>query len=88
MLREMLDVECEKSHKFQVMLLDNDQSDEVEIHETDKVDFLRVLEHLTRGGSVFITSKNSQKLIPAFNTKKAPRRKTQKTVTAFYFDHV
>jgi hypothetical protein len=87
MLREMLDNECEKSHKFQVMLLNNDKSDEVEVHETDKVDFIRVLEHLTRGGSVFITSKNSQKL-PLFNLKRAPKRKAQKTVTAFYFDHV
>ena len=89
MLREMLDAESEKSQIFQVMLLSNDQSDEVEIHETEKVDFLRISEHLMHGGSVFITSKSSQKLaMPTFKPKKLPRRKTLKTVTAFYFDHV
>ncbi len=47
---------------FQVLLLDNDASLDVEVQEADQVDFCQVKEHLKHGGSVFITSKNSQKL--------------------------
>jgi hypothetical protein len=89
MLKEIMEINGEKSHTFQVMLLKNDLSDEVEIHETGRVDFLRIHAHLSDGGSVFITSKPSQKqAMPKFKAKKTPRRKPLKTVTAFYFDHV
>ena len=89
MLREMCEGESEKAQVFQIMLLNNDRSDEVEIHETEKVDFSKIAEHLTRGGSVFITSKSSQKLAtPTFKQKGLSRKKPLKTVTAFYFDHV
>ena len=47
---------------FQVLLLDNDASDDVEVQESKQVDFCQVKEHLKNGGSVFITSKGSQKL--------------------------
>jgi hypothetical protein len=47
---------------FQVLLLDNDTSDDVEVQESKQVDFSQVKEHLKNGGSVFITSKGSQKL--------------------------
>ena len=47
---------------YQVLLLDNDASLDVEIQEAQQVDFSQVKEHLKHGGSVFITSKNSQKL--------------------------
>ena len=47
---------------YQVLLLDNDTSLDVEIQEAQQVDFCQVKEHLKNGGSVFITSKNSQKL--------------------------
>ncbi|MCL4429572.1 MAG: hypothetical protein M1167_02350 [Chloroflexi bacterium] len=47
---------------FQVLLLDNDASDDVEVQEGKQVDFSHVKEHLKHGGSVFITSKSSQKL--------------------------
>jgi predicted Fe-Mo cluster-binding NifX family protein len=50
-----------KAPKFQVLLLDNDAADEVEIQEADQVNFFQVKEHLRNGGSVFITSKDSQK---------------------------
>ncbi|MGE5533269.1 MAG: hypothetical protein ACM3UL_04020 [Ignavibacteria bacterium] len=46
---------------FQVLLLDNDASDDVEVQEAKQVDFCQVKEHLKNGGSVFITSKGSQK---------------------------
>ena len=51
-----------KQRVFQVLLLHNYSSQEVELHESEKVDFLRLWNHLERGGSAFITSKNSQKL--------------------------
>jgi hypothetical protein len=51
-----------KPSVFQVLLLDNDASDDVEVQEAKQVDFCQVKEHLKNGGSVFITSKGSQKL--------------------------
>jgi hypothetical protein len=47
---------------FQILLLDNDASEDVEVQEAKQVDFCQVKEHLRNGGSVFITSKGSQKL--------------------------
>ena len=46
---------------FQVLLLDNDASDDVEVREADQVDFFQVKKHLKNGGSVFITRIDSQK---------------------------
>jgi hypothetical protein len=51
-----------KPSLFQVLLLDNDVSEEVEVQEAEQVNFSQVKEHLRNGGSVFITSKGSQKL--------------------------
>jgi len=51
----------EKTPIYQVLLLENDESDDVSVQEAEKVDFLQVKEHLKNGGSVFITSKASQK---------------------------
>ena len=47
---------------FQVLLLDNDVSEDVEVQEAKQVNFSQVKKHLRNGGSVFITSKGSQKL--------------------------
>ena len=47
---------------FQVLLLDKDDGEDVEVQEAKKVDFFQVKEHLKNGGSVFITSKGSEKL--------------------------
>lgn len=88
MLRELIDLKNEKTQTFQVMLLQNDASDDVEVHEAEAVDYLRIQEHLNRGGSVFITSKASQKLdLTKLKQRKTPRNHLR-TVTAFYFDHV
>ncbi len=48
---------------FQVLLLDNNPSQDVVVHESEHVDFSHVKEHLQNGGSVFITSKDNQKII-------------------------
>ena len=50
-----------KTPMFQILLLNNDASDDVEVQEADQVDFFQVKKHLKNGGSVFITSKDSQK---------------------------
>jgi hypothetical protein len=51
-----------KSPTFQVLLLDNDSNDDVAVTESEEVNFGQVKEHLKNGGSVFITSKNTQKI--------------------------
>jgi hypothetical protein len=58
-------VQLKKRNKpsvFQVLLLDKDDCEDVEVQEARKVDFFQVKEHLKNGGSVFITSKGSEKL--------------------------
>jgi hypothetical protein len=47
---------------FQVLLLNNNATQEVEVQKAEHVDFLRVQEHLKHGEAVFITSKRAQKL--------------------------
>lgn len=89
MIRELVEVKSEKLDTYQVMLLSNDGGDGVEIHETGEVDFRIISEHLEHGGSVFITSKAAQKVaFPSAKKQLGIRRKAQKAVTAFYFDHV
>ena len=51
-----------KTPVFQVLLLDNDASEDVEVQEATQVNFLQVKEHLRNGGSVFITRKDTQKI--------------------------
>jgi hypothetical protein len=62
MLKKITEAKKEKAKLFQVILLNNDATQGVEVQEAEQVDFLRVQKHLKYGGSVFITSKNSQKL--------------------------
>ncbi|MCW4025279.1 MAG: hypothetical protein NWF01_09635 [Candidatus Bathyarchaeota archaeon] len=47
---------------FQILLLDNNANSDVTVHETEKVNYSTVKQHLNNGGSVFITSKHSQKI--------------------------
>ena len=51
-----------KGPVFQVLLLDNSEDDTVEVQEAKQVNFRQVKQHLRSGGSVFITSKDSQKV--------------------------
>jgi hypothetical protein len=82
-LKSLVTVKKEKARVFQVLLLDNNEGDYVEVQESRDVDFARVEEHLAHGGSVFITSKNSQKIaLP----KAKPRRNRTRNVTAFSFN--
>ena len=64
---------------FQVLLLNN-KSQDVEVQESEQVDFSQVKQHLKNGGSVFITSKNTQKISCHKNrnqNKLAPHEKTR-----------
>lgn len=88
-LREIIEID-EKALTYQVMLLCNDASRQVEVHETSEVNYSIIQKHLQRGGSVFITSKPSQKItLPKFPEREARQKRCAvRTVTAFYFDHV
>lgn len=62
-LKGLLATKKTKETLFQVLLLDNDADLNVKIQEAERVDFCTVKEHLKNGGSVFITSKKSQRII-------------------------
>lgn len=57
------------SARYQVLLLNNGKSQDVKVQETDRIDFMQVEDHLRHGGSIFITSKRSQKLTPPKENK-------------------
>jgi hypothetical protein len=79
MLKNLTEVKKEKPLVFQVLLLNNNASQEVEIQEAEHVDFLKVQEHLKHGGAVFITSKRSQKLsVPKENKPQQNKEKRKK----------
>ena len=90
MLKSLIEVKKGNCGMFQVLLLNNDASQEVEVQEGKYVDFLKVQEHLAHGGSVFITSKRSQKLpiLPKAKEKELRNNSCTKEITAFYFDHL
>jgi hypothetical protein len=77
-----------KPSLFQVLLLDNDAGEDVEVQEAKQVDFCQVKEHLKNGGSVFITSKGSQKL--SYPKAKAQQNYTRsrKTCGALFRQHM
>jgi hypothetical protein len=74
MLKSVITVREDKPRMFQVLLLDNDESEDVEVEEAEHVDFERIEEHLAHGGSVFITSKCSQKIVASKDKKEAPKQ--------------
>ena len=45
----------ENSHKFIIYFLYDDEDQNVFVDEIEEIDFLKVIEHLNLGGSVFIT---------------------------------
>jgi hypothetical protein len=87
MLKSIVTVKKEKARVFQVLLLDNDANEDVEVQESKNVDFARVEEHLAHDGSVFITSRDSQKLVMPRDKAERNRNKKRK-VTGYYFNPV
>lgn len=73
-------VRNEKPSVFQVLLLDNDASQDVEVRESETVNFLQVKEHLKNGGSVFITSKNLQKIKTRKNRSQQNYSRSRRTI--------
>jgi len=45
----------ENSHKFIIYFLYDDKDQNVLVDEVEKIDFLKVIQHLDFGGSIFIT---------------------------------
>jgi len=62
MLKEPFQLKRQKQRLFQCLFLSNDRSQEVTVLEDEHIDFGKVQKHLDNGGSIFVTSKNSQKL--------------------------
>ena len=77
-----------KSSVFQVLLLKNDESEDVEVQESKQVNFFQVKEHLKKGGSVFITSKDSQKMSYPKTKAQQNYRKSKKTYRLFFRQHL
>ena len=77
-----------KSSVFQVLLLKNDESEDVEVQESKQVNFFQVKEHLKKGGSVFITSKDSQKMSYPKTKAQQNYHKSKKTYRLFFRQHL
>ena len=69
---------------FQILLLENNSSDDVKVQEAEQVNFSQVKEHLKNGGSVFITSKDSQKTLYPKNKAKQNYAKSRRTYGALF----
>jgi hypothetical protein len=80
--------ENKKAPVFQVLLLDNDASDDVEVQEAEQVNFFQVKEHLKNGGSVFITSKDSQKIAYPTSIALVNYAKSRRRYGALFHQHL
>lgn len=87
-MMSLIKVKKNKPRVFQVLLLDNDENEEVEVEEAEQVDFSRVEEHLEHGGSVFITSKRSQKITSPRGERKQRGKKRMQKVMVFHLNGV
>jgi len=85
---EVLEVGLVKKRAYQMLLLHNDSSQEVEVHEDKEVDFMRLWDHLEKGGSAFITSKESQKQRLPKQKRRKKSAQEMKTFTTYFFDHI
>ena len=77
-----------KTPVFQVLLLDNDSSEDVEVQEATQVNFLQVKEHLRNGGSVFITSKDAQKIAYPKNQLQQSYSTSRRSYGALFHQHL
>lgn len=87
MLKDFVEVEKEKTLLFQVLFLDSNGS-QVEVQEEPNVDFMRVQSHLKNGGSVFITSRDSEKLTMPKQKRARQSMKDRGWIMASYFSKV
>ena len=77
-----------KSSVFQILLLDNSSSEDVEVQEATQVNFLLVKEHLRNGGSVFITSKRTQKIAFPKNKLQQNYSKSRRSYGILFRQHL
>ncbi len=77
-----------KSPVFQILLLDNAASDDVEVQEAEEVNFFQVKQHLKNGGSVFITSKENQKMAYPKAKAQANYSKARRNMGFLFRQHV
>ncbi len=77
-----------RSKLFQILLIDNGDSEDVEVQEAKQVDFFQVKEHLKNGGSVFITSKDSQKIVYPKTKAQLNYSKSRRTYGALFRRYV
>jgi hypothetical protein len=87
-LKNLIGDKKTKPSVFQVLLLDNDSSEDVEVQEAKQVNFLQVKEHLKNGGSVFITSKNTQKIVYPKAKAQLNFSKSRKNYGALFRQHL
>jgi len=87
-LRNLISNKKIKPTLFQVLLLDNDSSEDVEVQEAKQVNFFQVKKHLKNGGSVFITSKDSQKLVYPKAKAQLNYSKSRKNYGALFRQHL
>jgi hypothetical protein len=73
-----------KPSTFQVLLLDNNPSQDVEVQEAEQVDYSAVKEHLRNGGSVFITSKRTQKITYPKSNSQANYSRSRRTLGSLF----
>jgi hypothetical protein len=77
-----------KPSLFQILLLDNDASQDVEVREAEQVDFGQVKAHLQNGGSVFITSKDTQKMEYPKTKAQTNYNRSRKTLGFLFQQHL
>jgi hypothetical protein len=70
----------EASLRFQIFFLTNDQSESVEVLETNTIDFEEILKRLTMGDSVFIKCKKQEML-------ESRSRANEEENKPWYFNH-
>lgn len=73
---------------YQVILLENDKSQDVAVQEAEAVDFGQVKAHLKNGGSVFITSRASQKIALPKTCVQANYNRSRKTLGLLFRQHM
>jgi hypothetical protein len=87
-LRNLLSNKKPKAPIFQVLLLDNDANEDIEVQEATQVDFLQVKEHLRNGGSVFITTKDSQKMVYPKTKAQLNYNRSRRSYGALFRQHL
>lgn len=74
-----------ESKFFRLFFLKNDENCNVEVEEVEKVDFIKIMERLERGESVFISPKNKQESSTEIFVNESSKKHLAKP---WYFTHI